>query len=66
MIIIVLSFTYTLAVAITQWDWFPRKEDWGHIADIPPGLTNYTALLLPWTVMLIYLLTRRIYFRQPL
>jgi len=64
-ILIVLSCAYTLVVAITQWDWFPNKDDWGHIADIPPNLINYIALLLPWTILLIYLLARRLYFKQP-
>ena len=64
-VLIVLSCAYTLVVAITQWDWFPNKDDWGHIADIPPNLINYIALLLPWTILLIYLLARRLYFKQP-
>ena len=64
-ILIILSCAYTFVVAITQWDWFPNKDDWGHIADIPPDLTNYIALLLPWTILLIYLLARRLYFKQP-
>jgi hypothetical protein len=64
-ILIVLSCAYTFVVAITQWDWFPNKDDWGHIADIPPNLINYIALLLPWTILLICLLTRRLYFKQP-
>jgi hypothetical protein len=64
-ILIVLSCAYTFVVAITQWDWFPNKDDWGHIADIPPNLINYIALLLPWTILLIYLLARRLYFKQP-
>jgi hypothetical protein len=52
-------------VAIAQWDRFPHKKDLGHIADIPPNLINYIALLLPLTILRIYLLTRSLYFNEP-
>ena len=64
-VVILLSFAYSGVVAITQWDWFSRKDDWGHIADIPPDLINYIALLLPLTSLLFYLLVRRLYFKEP-
>ena len=62
--LIILSWAYAVVVAATQWNWFPEKDDWGHIADIPPNMINYLALLLPWAVMLTYLITRRLYFKK--
>jgi hypothetical protein len=64
-ILIILSCAYTVVVAVARWDWFPNKNDWGRIANIPPTMIDYIALLLPWTLLLIYLLTRRLYFKQP-
>jgi hypothetical protein len=42
----------------------PLQGDWGHIAEIPPNILNCAALLLPWILNLLYLLTRRLYFKK--
>lgn len=57
---------FSLGVAAVDWDWFPTPGDWGHIAVVPPTLVNYIALLLPWAILLCYLLSRRLYFKRPL
>jgi len=62
---ICFSLGFSSGVALASWNWFPVEGDWGHIAEIPPVFLNYTALLLPWMVALIYLLARRLYFREP-
>ena len=62
---ICLSLGFSLGVALASWKWFPTEGDWGHIAEIPPGYLNYTALLLPWVATLLYLLVRRLVFRRP-
>ena len=59
-----ISFVFTTIVAATSWNWFPTEGSWGHIAEIPPDTLNYIALLLPWVVILVYLLTRRFYFSK--
>jgi TRAP-type C4-dicarboxylate transport system permease small subunit len=64
-VVILISFGFSIIVAVTSWKWFPTEGDWGHIAEIPPNRLNYTALLLPWIVLLLYLLTRRLYFKNP-
>jgi TRAP-type C4-dicarboxylate transport system permease small subunit len=61
-LVILMSLIFSIAVAATCWKWFPTEGDWGHIADIPPNTLNYIALLLPWVLALLYLLTRRLYF----
>lgn len=57
--VLVISLGFSALVAVTQWKWFPTPGDWGHIAEIPPDLLNYVALLLPWTVLLACLIVRR-------
>jgi TRAP-type C4-dicarboxylate transport system permease small subunit len=61
-VVILISLLFTIIVAATSWKWFPTEGDWGHIAEIPPNILNYTALLLPWVMILLYLLSRRLYF----
>jgi hypothetical protein len=65
--VVVLSFTFGFAfgVALASWNWFPTEGDWGHIAEVPRNALNYTALLLPWILLLTYLLLRRVYFKRP-
>jgi TRAP-type C4-dicarboxylate transport system permease small subunit len=63
-LLLALAFGFSLGVAASSWEWFPTKGDWGDIAHIPPTLINYTALLLPWFVLLVFLLVRRLGFKQ--
>lgn len=63
-VVIFISLVFTIIVAATSWKWFPTEGDWGHIAEIPPNIVNYAALLLPWLLILLYLLTRRLYFKK--
>ena len=63
-LVIVLSLLFSLSVAYTSWRWFPTPGDWGDIARIPSSMVNYAALLLPPTVTLACLLTRRLYFKK--
>ena len=65
-ILILIALIFSIIVAATSWKWFPIEGDWGHIADIPPNTLNYIALLLPWVLILLYLLTRRLYFERNL
>ena len=60
---IVFSIVFTI-IAATSWNWFPTPGDWGDIARIPKGIKNYIALLLPPTVILTTLLTRRVHFKR--
>ena len=62
-VVIIISIGFTLFAA-TSWDWFPTPGDWGDIARIPKSTKNYIALLLPPTVILIYLVTRRKIYRK--
>ena len=61
-VVIVICAVFSIIVAITSWNWFPNPGDWGDIANIPKSIINYIALLLPPTLVLLYLLTRRWYF----
>lgn len=63
-LLLVLIFGFSLGVAVSSWEWFPTKGDWGDIAHIPPTVLNYIALLLPWFVLLVLLLIRRLKFQQ--
>lgn len=63
-LLLALVFGFSLGVAVSSWEWFPTKGDWGDIAHIPPTLLNYIALLLPWFVLLVFLLIRRFKFQQ--
>jgi hypothetical protein len=62
--VIVISVIFSIIVAITSWNWFPTPGDWGDIAHIPKSIINYIALLLPPTIVLLYLITRRWYFKK--
>jgi len=64
-LLLIVSCLFTISVAATQWRWFPTEGDWGYIAEIPPTVVNYIALLLPWVIALIYLLIRRIILKHP-
>jgi hypothetical protein len=64
-LVISFSFGFSLGVALSSWEWFPTEGDWGHIASIPPGSLNYAALVLPWLVLLGYLLARRLVLKRP-
>jgi len=61
---ILFSFGFSSGVAAVAWNWFPVEEDWGQIAEIPNSALNYVALLLPLVLLLLYLLVRRVYFKQ--
>ena len=50
----ILGFSF--GVALASWNWFPTEGDWGHIAEIPEKMLNFTALLLPFIMLLSYLL----------
>ena len=63
-ILILIGLLFSATVAATSWKWFPSEGDWGHIADIPPNALNYVALLLPWCLVLSYLLIRRLFFEK--
>lgn len=63
-LLLVLIFGFSLGVAVSSWEWFPTKGDWGDIAHIPPTLLNYIALLLPWSALLVFLLIRRLKSKQ--
>jgi TRAP-type C4-dicarboxylate transport system permease small subunit len=63
-LLLILVFGFSLGVAVSSWEWFPTKGDWGDIAHIPPTLLNYIALLLPWFVLLVFLLIRRLRFQR--
>jgi hypothetical protein len=63
--LILAVFTFSACVAFINWDWFPVKGEWGEIAHIPPTFLNYFALLSPPVVLLVYLLIRRIWLKQP-
>jgi hypothetical protein len=62
--VIIISVIFSIIVAITSWNWFPTPGEWGDIAHIPESTINYIALLLPPTIVLLYLLTRRWYFKK--
>jgi hypothetical protein len=61
---IIVSTVFSIIVTITSWEWFPTPGDWGDIAHIPNTMLNYTALLLRPMTILLYLLTRRLYFKE--
>lgn len=61
---ITIGLIFSIIIAITSWDWFPTPGDWGDIAHIPKRMINYVALLLPPTIVLLYLLIRRWYFKK--
>ena len=63
-LLLALVFGFSLGVAVISWEWFPTKGDWGDIAQIPPTLLNYIALLLPWSALLVFLLIRRLKSKQ--
>jgi TRAP-type C4-dicarboxylate transport system permease small subunit len=63
-VVLLISFIFSTIVAATSWDWFPTEGDWGYIAEIPSNMLNYTALLLLWITMVLYLLARRLYLRR--
>jgi TRAP-type C4-dicarboxylate transport system permease small subunit len=63
-LLLVLVFGFSLGVAVSSWEWFPTKGNWGDIAHIPPTLVNYISLLLPWSVLLVFLIIRRLRFEQ--
>lgn len=65
-IVILISLIFSITIAADSWKWFPTEGDWSHIAAIPPTTLNYIALLLPWVLILVYLLTRRLYFEKNL
>lgn len=57
---------FSLGVAAAEWEWFPTTGDTRYIAVIPQTCLNYIALLLPWIMLLGYLLCRRLWFNRPL
>jgi len=63
-LLLALAVGFSIGVAASSWEWFPTPGDWGNIAHIPPTLINYIALLLPWCLILVYLLTRRLGFQR--
>jgi len=63
-ILILVALLFSVTVAATSWKWFPTEWDSGHFAAIPPNAVNYAALLLPWFLILLYLLIRRLYFEK--
>jgi len=63
-LLLALAVGFSIGVAVSSWEWFPTKGDWGDIAHIPPTVINYIALLLPWCLMLVYLLIRRLGFQR--
>jgi hypothetical protein len=65
LLIIGISFGFTIGVAISSWHWFP-EEVWWHnpLAIIPQTMINYFALLLPLIVLFIFLIIRRKIFKH--
>jgi hypothetical protein len=63
-LILFFAFAFSFGVALSSWNWFPEEGDWGHIAQIPPTLINRLALLLPWILLLSYLVIRRLGFKH--
>ena len=61
---IIISAIFSIIVVLTSWNWFPTPGDWGDIAHIPKSIINYMALLLPPSIALLCLLTRRLYFKK--
>jgi hypothetical protein len=59
---VISSAAFTVSIAVISWDWFPTPGDWGDIARIPGSIENYLALLLPPTLVLCWLLVRRLHF----
>ncbi len=64
-VILLAVFALSAWIALTGWEWFPVKGDWGEIAHIPPTMLNYFALLSPWITLLAYLLIRRVWLKHP-
>jgi len=57
-LLLAFTFGFSAGVALADWSWFP-SGDWGDVAHIPATPLNYVALLLPWVLLLIFLLLRR-------
>lgn len=62
-VVLTFVFGFSTGVAVSGWEWFPT-DVWNDIATIPPTGLNYTALLLPWVSLLLFLLVRRRWHRD--
>ena len=61
LVVIGIVFVFSIGVALVTWQWFPGN---GYIATIPQTMLSYIALLLPVTVLLTFLIIRRMVFKK--
>ena len=55
---------FSAGVAVNRWHWFPEKIWWHNpLAIIPQSMLSYVSLLAPVGVFLIFLISRRKYFK---